>query len=85
MAQPTPGELDGEGADMDVAGLADAEVAREATAGLARIGETGESADLAAIAKAAPGEELQGVKPGADFADAAEGEELPDLVHGGVG
>jgi hypothetical protein len=35
---------------VDVAGLTDAEIAREAAAGLPRVRETGERADLAAIA-----------------------------------
>lgn len=82
-AEPSPRELDREGAQVAVAGFADSLLAREIAARAPRAAQPRRCADLASVPKLAPREELRRVDPRPD-ANAAQREEAPHHRHHGM-
>jgi hypothetical protein len=66
---------------MAMAGFADALFAGFIAALVGCRRQPRQPTDLAAILKVAPGKELHDIQPGAVVADAAQAQELPDVLH----
>jgi hypothetical protein len=84
VAEPAPGDLDGQAADPAVAGSADAELVLRLAALVGRWRQAREGSDLLAVAEVAPGEELEPPGPGRAKADPFEREQSADLLKAPV-
>ena len=83
QAQPEPGQVDGDAADVTVAGSADAAFSGRIAALVWGRGQAHQGTDLAAVLESSPGE-LPGIGLGADLGNAAQSHQTPGNLCGTV-